>query len=1257
MTNYLEVQPHRVVALPIIILNKIPLCMKLTVLMLFLSIGLIQATSSYGQSTTLSLEVTNATVQDVLDKIESQSDFHFFYNNKQINTKRVVSIKKTKENVFVILNELFDGTDVSYQVMDKNIILSNTRKADKAQVLPQAGNRITGVVTDASGEPIIGANVFEKGSTTNGTITDIDGRFTLEIPSNGSLVVSYIGYQTQTVSVANRKDIKIQMKEDSELIEEVVVVGYGSQKKANLTGAVSNINVSDALQNRPIADVGRGLQGASSGLSVIVPSGEIGSDPLIKIRGQIGSIQGGSSPLILLDNVEIPSIQMVNPDDIETISVLKDAASSSIYGAKAAFGVILITTKKGAKTESVNISYSNNFSWQNVAKDMRMGDVDAMEYTVNAFERVGSTYVGALNWYVTRESWEKAKAWKEQYGNTIGADDPMTYGRDWEFDAATNRKYGYRTYDPYDYMIREWAPSQTHNLSLNGKSGKTSYNIGLGYLNQNGMMKPAKKDDFTRYNASIRLSTELNKYVTVRGGLLYSKRDKRYPYVTNATTADPWLYLYRWGPTMPIGYDDQGVALRGPASESSQANTANILNNYTNINIGATINITKDWTVDADYTYANEGETTTRPGTRYSAGNTWAVPTKRLDEAGKQVYVNAAGQFVDASTPGALAAYEFANIEYTGKGSNPDHIYRKEYGTKRSTLNAFTTYNLSLNDIHSFKFMGGINRVTFDETMSAAQRTQLIDINNPQFSLANGAMTTEGGNWWEAQLGYFGRVNYTLYDRYLLEANIRYDGTSKFPNQLRWRWYPSFSAGWRASEEAFMEWAKPMLSTLKFRGSWGSIGDQTVPNNLYVPTMNSFDSSWLSSGGTKFYGFNAPAAVARSISWQNIETLDLGLDLRVLDNKLGMTFDWYRRDTKDMIIPGTPVADTYGTTSPKQNFGALRTNGWEISVDFNHRFENGLGINATLNVSDAVTKVTDYLTDVESVGGWYKGKTYGEIWGYRTDRLYQMDDFELDANGKPYKIVLSKEESAKYAGKTVYKLKSKNGEKPVYQPYLQNSSTFFFGPGDVKFVDLNGDGELNNGTSTVKDHGDLEVIGNTTPRYEYSLRLGADYKGFDVSIFFQGVGKREIWGGGSLAIPGFNTADGAMPQAFAGDFWREDRTNAFYPRPWNMGGSNSGNNLQVQSRYLLDMSYLRVKNMTVGYTLPSALLKKAYINNARVYVSLENFLTFDNLNDLPIDPESISGYSMYNSTNYNLGRTGTGTPTFKSVSFGLQLGF
>ncbi|HAD02517.1 MAG TPA: SusC/RagA family protein, partial [Porphyromonadaceae bacterium] len=491
--------------------------------------------------------------------------------------------------------------------MDKNIILSNTRKADKAQVLPQAGNRITGVVTDASGEPIIGANVFEKGSTTNGTITDIDGRFTLEISSNGSLVVSYIGYQTQTVSVANRKDIKIQMKEDSELIEEVVVVGYGSQKKANLTGAVSNINVSDALQNRPIADVGRGLQGASSGLSVIVPSGEIGSDPLIKIRGQIGSIQGGSSPLILLDNVEIPSIQMVNPDDIETISVLKDAASSSIYGAKAAFGVILITTKKGAKTESVNISYSNNFSWQNVAKDMRMGDVDAMEYTVNAFERVGSTYVGALNWYVTRESWEKAKAWKEQYGNTIGADDPMTYGRDWEFDAATNRKYGYRTYDPYDYMIREWAPSQTHNLSLNGKSGKTSYNIGLGYLNQNGMMKPAKKDDFTRYNASIRLSTELNKYVTVRGGLLYSKRDKRYPYVTNATTADPWLYLYRWGPTMPIGYDDQGVALRGPASESSQANTANILNNYTNINIGATINITKDWTVDADYTYANEG--------------------------------------------------------------------------------------------------------------------------------------------------------------------------------------------------------------------------------------------------------------------------------------------------------------------------------------------------------------------------------------------------------------------------------------------------------------------------------------------------------------------------------------------------------------------------------------------------------------------------------------------------------------------------
>jgi len=439
------------------------------------------------------------------------------------------------------------------------------------------GQSITGEVIDkVTNAPVIGANISVPGTST-GAITDMAGKFSLNLPGGAKqLQVTFIGYQKQLIDVQAGGYYKILLEPDVTIIDEVVVVGYGTQKKANLTGSVSTVDTK-ILEARPIADVGRGLQGTMPGLSVVVPSGEIGSDPLMKIRGQIGSLQGGSSPLILVDNVEIPSLQILNPDDVESVSILKDAASSSIYGAKAAFGVILITTKKGAKTESVNVSYSGNTSFQNISKKMEMAGIDGMEYTLNAFERVGGTVAGAF-WMVTREGYDKAKIWQEKYAGTVKPNDPMLYGRDWYVDANA-RKIGLRMYDPYDYMIREWAPTQTHNLSVNGKSGKTDYNIGFGYLDQSGIIKPSKHDDFKRYNGSIRLSTEINKYLKVYTGAMYSKRVKRYAYATNSTTADPWLYLYRWAATYPMTTED-GDPIRSPQSEMANANTAFQETNY-----------------------------------------------------------------------------------------------------------------------------------------------------------------------------------------------------------------------------------------------------------------------------------------------------------------------------------------------------------------------------------------------------------------------------------------------------------------------------------------------------------------------------------------------------------------------------------------------------------------------------------------------------------------------------------------------------
>lgn len=1111
---------------------------------------------------------------------------------------------------------------------------------------------VTGLVVDAAGEPVIGASVVEKG-TTNGNITNVDGKFTLTVKTGAILQISYVGYQTQEIKAT--KMMKIVLKEDSELLSEVVVVGYGAQKRENLTGSVASVDVNKTLEGRQIPDVGRGLQGTTPGLSVVIPSGEIGSDPTMKIRGQIGSIDGASTPLILLDNVEIPSIQMVNPDDIESISVLKDAASASIYGAKGAFGVVLITSKKGAKSEKVDVSYSGNFSWQNISKKMEMAGVDGIQYRIDALRRSGGTIAGAF-WYVNETSLERAREWEKTWGSKIGKNDPFVFGRDWYVDAS-NRKFSMRTFDPYDYMIREWTPSQTHNISVSGKSGKTTYNASLGYLDQNGLMKLAKHDDFRRWNGAVRISTEINKYITFRAGANYSKRNKRYAYATNSTTADPWLYLYRWDSTYPMGYDEHGNELRSPASEIHQANTANIENNYLSFNTGATINLTKDWKIEIDYTYAGEDQIWKKNGTKFTAADTWSAPVKRLDENGQQIYVNNQGNVVPAGSEGAIAAYDLLYHQYTTDGDNPDHIRREVKNAKRHTLNITTDYNWQINDDNNLKVLIGMNRTDWESEDNWSQITNLTDIISPSWDKTIGTQTSSGNLYWDGQLGFFGRINYNLMDKYLLEANVRYDGSSKFPSNLQWRTFPSFSAGWRIGEEAFMQWAKPALSSLKLRGSWGMIGDQTVPNTLYVPTIsqgNTNTYAWLDADGNKLIMTGTPAAIDANITWQDIYTLDFGVDARFFNGELGVTFDWFQRDTKNMIVPGAGVAPTFGAGAPKGNFGSLRTKGWELSIDYNHRFNNGLSVNAMFTLSDALTEITEY-GDTKSIDSWYVGKQYGEIWGYRTDRLYQKDDFVYEGDKLVTTWALNgKEVAAGTPGaKEVNKLKDPNG---IYQDYFQ-SGTFRFGPGDVKFQDLNGDGQINDGSRSIDDHGDVEKIGNTTPRFEYGLRLGASYKGFDASIFMQGVGNRKLWGAGFLAIPGFNTGDGAMPQAIAGDYWTEENTNAFYPAACNMGGSNSGYNLQKQDRYLLDMAYFRIKNITIGYTLPSELTKKILINKARIYLACENFFTFDKLNGLPIDPEEISGYSMFNSDNYNSGRTGVGTPTMKNMSVGIQLNF
>lgn len=1109
---------------------------------------------------------------------------------------------------------------------------------------------ITGKVTASDG-PIPGVSIKVKGTTVVSQSTS-DGSYSISASAGDVLVFSYIGFTTVERTVGTNTTINVTLGEDSKVLEQVVVVGFGTQKKESLTGAITSVDVEKVFGNRPIPDLGRGLQGAVPGLSIVVPSGEVGSDPIIRIRGQIGSINGSAAPLILVDNVEIPSIQYVNPNDIEDITILKDAASSAIYGAKAAFGVVLITTKKGAKTDGNKFTYSNNFVMQSPFKPIDIAGIDGLEYTLDAHENMRQPGPAGGFWRLDRTSFEKIKEWQTKYGSVVGNSDPVVYGRDWFWDGA--QKFGYRIYDPVDAMIKDNNFSQIHNIGMNGKSGNTTYNLSVGYLGQEGMMKPAKHDDYRRINPALNINTKVTDYLTLRGGARYSDGTKRNPNSLNAAgfSADPWLYMYRWSRLFPIGVQENGEDLIDPAFSARMSNDQIRSEKFLNLNLGATLNLTKSWDIQADYAYSTQNNLTTS-SVPYVQGRTHWYGVEPLRDANGQVYVDENGNVTDAS---GMMAYRFPLTDHTVKADT--YFSQNNFRSIRNTINITSNYNLNLND-HAFKFLVGTQIVSFDFSSQFSTRGNLLNNDNPQYNFAVGTETAGGTANWDSQAGFFGKIIYDYKGKYLFDGTLRRDATSKFPSRLRWRTYPGVSAGWVISNEDFTSGLKPVLSFAKLRASYGNIGDQSVANSLYLPTMGISKNTWLNSGGLPNFQLGTPSPVSQDISWQDIEHMNLGVDFRFFDSKFGVTAEVFQRYTRNMIIAGDALPATYGASAPQGNFGDLRTRGWEVNLDFKHTFGNGLRLTFDANLADAVTFITkgaDHQLPWENrllSNAFSTGRRFGDVFGYVTDRLYQAGDFVYDANGNfvQTNIVING------TSKTTNRL---NGSNPVYQTFFEDGNqTLLISPGDVKFVDLNGDGYIDAGNGTNGNPGDRTVIGNTTPRYQYGFRLGGEYKGFDLSVFFQGVGERKIWGDGQLAIPGYFAKEGAMPQAIAGDYWKPDRTDAFYPRAWNLNGASEGYVMRTQTRYMLNMAYLRVKNITLGYNIPTNFLSRIKVANARVYVSLENFFTFDNLRGLPIDPEAISGFSMLgsNSSNYNLGRTGTSNPVFKSASAGLQVSF
>lgn len=1113
----------------------------------------------------LTVGFDKSSLLDVFQAIESATSFEFTYYKKDLPNAKLSFGKSTRslaETLYVIANQ----TGLKFRRVNDNILVDLNEHANKKTrntLLVSEDVEVFGKITDETGLGLPGASVVVKGST-NGTTTDIDGNYKLTVPETSVLSISYVGYITQDVEIAGRTEINVTMAPDAETLEEVVVVGFGSQKKAHVTGAAASVDMEDILANRPVTNTLAALQGTIPGLQITTNSGQPGAAGLgINIRGTT-SINGGS-PLILLNNVPV-SAEDINPQDVASVTVLKDASATSIYGARAAFGVILITTKNPSKNQPVKFNYASTYSFQSPED---IPDKASTYDFVNALNDWGTatfwtgqdiaSWVGFVEEYRTNPS-----AYPEGYAELDGLRYPLK---------DTN-------------LIGEWLDdpgfTQIHNFNFSGGGDKTSYRISMGYSDEDGIIV-TRNDSYRKYNINASISTELMKGLTSTTNVIYRNSIRRTPLGSygnsitfNAYTPANGNHVFDDGTEVP--YDT-------PANREHLKEAPKILND--NIRFFEKL----------DYN-----------------------PIKGLNFIGEFTFEKRNVDNITSDNQILTVNPE----RFTLNAVNPvNTFYRKVNSrTTYNALNLYGKYQKSFND-HNFSVLAGFNREENNFESFEARKTNLINVDLPSLSGATGTAEVDDsfGQW--SVMGYFGRLNYNFSEKYFLEASGRYDGSSRFPDGSRFGFFPSFSAGWHIAREAFME-PIGFLSDLKIRGSWGEIGNQNTPS-LYpaVPGLSITDygstgvNNWLNEDtGTRYSTLNLPNLVSTSFTWERVQTLNIGWDAQFLDNKLSASFDWFKRKTLDMLAPGAELPAILGADAPFENVADLESTGWEFVASWQDKIDD-FSYNVGFTLSDNQSKITKFDNPAGLLSQFYVGEQFGEIWGYTTDGYYTEGDFEegsLDAD---------------LMGGTL-----KEGI-PNWEGRIQN-------PGDIKFVDLNGDGLITDGNSTLDDPGDRSIIGNNTRRYQYGIFGNASYKNFDFSFLVNGVGKRDIYLNNPVRFP--YTDEFKVVYVSQLDYWTPENRNAFFPRNYALGGVNYGVSRSTQTKYLLNGAYMRIKNITLGYTLPRHLLEKFRIQKLRVYVAGENLADF---NDYP------------DGINTELANKGSGAsyPFLRSYSFGLNITF
>lgn len=1039
---------------------------------------------------------------------------------------------------------------------------------------------VRGSVTDQNTEPLIGVTVQAQG-TTIGTVTDIDGNFMLaNVPADAKLIVSYVGMNSQIVELNGRTVLDIVLLEDSELLQEVVVVGFGVQKKVNLTGAIGVATAKD-FEARPVQSAVAALQGVVPGLNITNRGngGELNATQSINVRGT-GTVSANNytsgSPLILIDGME-GDISTVNPQDIESVSVLKDAAASSIYGSRAPFGVILITTKSGQKGRPV-INYNNSFRFNTPVHMPKM--MDSWEF-VNYFD--DANFNGSNNhWYPDISYMQKVK---DYYDGKLDPNDVMwskdgtgRNGAKWNYDWSSGNHDWLKEY------YRDWSPSQEHNVSISGGDEKWTYYVSGNMLDQEGFMRYGT-DEFNRYNITAKISAQLTDYLKADYSNRYARTEFGRPSAWNDSFYDNILRRAR--PTRsindPNGYnmsDNNYIEAMQNGGRHKEQNDVM----YQQFKL--TFTPLKNWNIIGEMNYRTD--------------NDWTHWDQQITYS--HFADNPENTYVPPTT-----------------GSTQNQVHEFSYRSTFLNPNIYSNYQFNLND-HNFTLLGGFQAEQLKQRQMQAQRKDLINPDQPILDLTTNSAPEIGGNYqnW-ATAGFFGRLNYDYMGKYLLEANLRYDGSSRYRADQRWVYTPSVSVGWNIAHEDFFSGLTDQIQMLKVRASYGALANQNTSN--WYPTYmtmstGSTNSRWLINGA-RMNTATVPGLVSSTLTWEKVFNTNLGVDFAALNSRLTGSFDYFTRETRDMVGQAVKLPLILGTGVPATNNTDLTTFGWELEMGWRDQISD-FNYGIKFNLADSRTRIDRYANPTNNLGSYIEGELIGNIYGYETIGIAKTDQEMQD-------YLASLPEGGQSA--------------------LGSNWT----AGDIMYADLNGDKKINEGNNSLDNMGDKKLLGNNQARYLTGIHLDMSWKGFDFSMFWQGVLKRDFYPTG-MVFWGVNSGGQWWSTAFKDhlDYFRADENHPFgqnldsyYPRPLF-----SGKNQNIQSKYMQDASYMRLKNMMIGYTIPQDIANRMKLQNVRLFVSGENLLTLTKMAKM-MDPETAG-----------VGRQGgTVYPLSKTLSFGLSVGF